>query len=291
MTNPDDIALKLYALEADGPRELPVAPGIHELHELFDELPLGIYEAMRTFRHDRFLGLEEHLERARASIAAAGLEELDEEALRAALHRIVSHYPAEESRLRFDVLRASASQLGTQSRVLVAIGPFHAPSEAVMRAGVRVGITDAMQRREPLVKSAGWVLERRPLEQDARDYDVLLADDSGRLLECTSANFFALRNGVLYTASEHILLGVTRRLVLELAAELRIPTRLVAVMREEIATLDEAFLTSSSRGIVPIVEVGDQTVGAGQPGPITQRLVAGYDQMANARARWAVRTL
>jgi branched-chain amino acid aminotransferase len=281
---------RLYALEAAGPRELEAPAGALNLHLLFDELPHGIYEALRTFQHDRFLGLAEHIERAEASIASAGLDyELDEAQLRAALHEIASAYPAQDSRLRFDVLRTAPAMLDTSSRVLIGIGPHDPPSDEVMSHGVRVGLNSRVQRSEPLVKSAGWVLERRPLEVEQDEYDVLLLDDEERLLECTSANFFAVRNGVIYTAGEHVLRGVTRCLLLQLAHELMLPIRQVPIVRDDIASLQEAFLTSSSRSIIPIVDIAGETVGDGKPGAITRKLIAAYDHMAQKNARWAIR--
>jgi branched-chain amino acid aminotransferase len=48
--------------------------------------------------------------------------------------------------------------------------------------------------------------------------------------------------------------------------------------RKHLTDVDEAFITSSSRGIVPVVQIDEATMGQGRPGPIAKELSAGYDQ-------------
>jgi branched-subunit amino acid aminotransferase/4-amino-4-deoxychorismate lyase len=115
-----------------------------------------------------------------------------------------------------------------------------------------------------------------------------LVDGRGRLLEGTSSNFFGLRDGVLHTAGTGVLEGVTRSALLSLAAGLGLPVALEPVHRDSIAELDEAFLSSSTRSLVPIVNVAGAAVGDGTPGPVTRRLLAGYRELVEREARPAV---
>jgi hypothetical protein len=99
----------------------------------------------------------------------------------------------------------------------------------------------------------------------------MLAED-GAVLEGLSSNFYGVLAGVLRTEQERVLPGVTRSLVIELAVGL-LPMAPVPVRREELPELQEAFLTSVSRGIVPVVRIDDVVVGGGHPGPATQELM------------------
>jgi branched-subunit amino acid aminotransferase/4-amino-4-deoxychorismate lyase len=74
------------------------------------------------------------------------------------------------------------------------------------------------------------------------------------------------------------LLGVTRRTVLRVARGSGLEIVYRPLKREQVPALDEAFLTSSSRGIVPIIEIDDFTVGEGIPEPITKRLIKAYSE-------------
>lgn len=279
----------LYAVEGRELIQLAVPPGAASIHSVMDGLPLGVYEACRTYQHDRFLDLEGHLRRMQSSSEGMGLElGFDEQDLRAALQTAVTASPFEESRIRFDLLAEPAPErLGTTSRLLIALSPLVPPAPELLEQGVQVRLERRLQRKDPLYKSASWVVERRPSPEGTPEAFEAILLDEGRLLEGTSSNLFVVRNGVLYTAADGVLLGVTRRLVLQLADELVLPVRQVALHEDELDTVDEAFLTSSSRHIVPIVRIGDQQVGEGKPGPVTKLLAASYEDMVKKKARLA----
>ena len=106
-------------------------------------------------------------------------------------------------------------------------------------------------------------------------YEGILRSEEGRLLEGMSSNFYAVLNGALYTADEGVLAGITRRAVLEIAAEL-LPLRPEAPHQRDMPRFTEAFLTSSGRGVVPITRI-DETDRAGTPADSPARLQKRYD--------------
>jgi branched-chain amino acid aminotransferase len=281
---------QLFALEPAGPRGLAVPDGAHSIHELFDTLPLGVYSALRTFQHERFLDLEGHLERTNRSMELLGWDfRLDRPALRRALHETVTRAPFEDSRVRFDVLRTSADALGTDARVLIALSPFAPIPEGILREGARVELTAALRRERPRIKTAEFVLRRRPYPLERQDaFEHIMVDPQGLLLEGTSSNFHAVRGGELWTAGEGVLEGITSRILVTLARSEGILVRAQKVSRDELGQLDEAFLSSSIRGVVPIVRIGETRIGGGEPGPITRRLIADYADAARREARPAV---
>ena len=115
-----------------------------------------------------------------------------------------------------------------------------------------------------------------------------MLDSAGRILEGTGTNFWAVREGVVYTAGEGVLEGITREILLQLVAELDIPLRLEAVSSADIATLDEAALSGSSRALLPVVSIAGQTVGDGRPGPVTRRILAAYNAFVAENVRTAI---
>mgnify|MGYP003423275879 CR=1 FL=1 len=97
----------------------------------------------------------------------------------------------------------------------------------------------------------------------------------GAILEGLSSNFFAVLDGQLRTEEDRVLLGVTRSLVLE-AAQGLVPVERRAVGIGDLPRLAEAFVTSVSREVLPIVQIDGRPVGDGQVGPTTRRVVDGF---------------
>ncbi|MGC3969258.1 MAG: aminotransferase class IV [Pirellulales bacterium] len=101
----------------------------------------------------------------------------------------------------------------------------------------------------------------------------LLLDPDGYLTEGTTGNIFVVREGELLTpTTRNILPGVTRRTVLELATELNLPTRETDITLGDAQRSHEAFVTSTSIGILHARSLNERPIGDGRLGPITVRL-------------------
>jgi branched-subunit amino acid aminotransferase/4-amino-4-deoxychorismate lyase len=98
-------------------------------------------------------------------------------------------------------------------------------------------------------------------------------DEDGRILEGLTSNFFALKGGVLWTNEGSVLSGITRSLVIDVAAESGLKINLESVTTSEILQIEEAFITSSSRAILPVVQIDDFVIGDGKPGQVTCKLM------------------
>ena len=290
--------VQLFAVEPVGPRPLPVPAGAATFHDVLDGLPLGVYSALRTFHHERFLWLDAHLDRTDRSMELLGWSfRLDRPVLRRALHAAVGAYPLADSRVRFDVLADSANRpskpgarrLDTSSRVVIILSPYKPVPEAFLREGVRVEIAPGLHRDHPLIKTADFVVRRRPYPLERQDsYEHLLVDAEGGILECSSANFHAVRDGALWTGGGGALEGITEKVLLRVTADLGVPIRRERVLLADVARLDEAFLTSSTRGLVPIVDVAGTRIGNGAPGALWKKLAEAYQRFAEREAVPAV---
>jgi len=289
MTEPrGDAPAHLWAVRGSELEPLEAPHAAPDLHALFDGLSAGIYEGFRTFRGDLFLGLAEHLARALSSIERAGLDfDLDPEATTLAIGRAAAETPWEETRFRFDVLSRPASKLGTDARLILGAVELPPAPPALRSEGVEVATTDSLARSTPLLKTRAWAEERRELEA-GEPYEHILLDEEGMLLEGTSSNLFLVRRGVVYTAGDRVLPGITRALVLRLCQENQVPARRTPITIDERDSFDEAFLTSASRGLVPVVRIDGEDVGEGRPGDLTHMLMAQYDLFVERHARAAV---
>lgn len=284
------LTLQLFEVTPDGPRPLPIVRTGADVNEMFDALPLGIYEGLRTFDHVRFLGLAQHIERAKRSLAGLGREDpLEDLPFRAALHAVVRDYPHPDARVRFDVLAGPATGLGGESTVLIALSPLHPVPPAFLRDGVGVWLDSDLSRPDPHIKHASFVIERRRRPVGPADhYEMILVSPDGHLLEGGSSSFFGVRGGTLCTAVTGVLEGVTSGFVRELAGEMAVPCEPTPVHRDEVGELDEAFMTSSIRSVVPITRIDGRPVGAGAPGPVTRSLMEAYAALAARAAKPAI---
>jgi len=307
---------QLYAIEDAGPRALAVPDEATQFIDLYRGLPLGVYDALRTFEHNKFLYLNRHLARTERSMALLGWTyRLDRARLLRALHGVVTAADWPEMRVRFDVLAAPAEALGTTSRELIALQPFTPPPPELYETGVAVDFAAGLAREQPLAKTADFAA-RRPAtgglmgsdelrvtsdefgaspdssfvtrHSSLAPYEYLLLDSAGRILEGTGTNFWGVREGVVVTAGEGVLEGITREILLQLIAGLGLPLRLEAVSSGEIAALDEAALSGSSRALLPVVSIAGQTVGDGRPGPVVRRVLAAYNGFVGENVRTAV---
>lgn len=116
------------------------------------------------------------------------------------------------------------------------------------------------------------------LRQSALDEDcaeALLVRD-GKVVEGAASNVFAVVDGVLITPpkSNHILPGITRDVMLEIAAANQIPFREADITVAELQAASEIWVASSTREIVPVIECDGQPVGTGSPGPVWKHLDA-----------------
>ncbi len=258
------------------------------LDEITRQLPEGYYSTFRTFDGCmRVLGLSAHLRRLYEPVPTP---EASASSLRRQLLALLEPYRPDEARVRVIMTK--------QGQVYIAIEPLKRLLPEVYERGVRVETTD-MHRESPRLKSTAFISasdsERQHIAR-AGIFEALLVKD-GEILEGMTSNFFyvnysrtstalrsAQREAILYTARDDILLGITRETVIEIARGRGLEVRYQSLKRDQLAAVAETFTTSSSRGIVPVVQIDDFTIGQGSPGPITKQLSAAYDADVIARA-------
>jgi branched-chain amino acid aminotransferase len=152
--------------------------------------------------------------------------------------------------------------------------------------GIRLKIS-SWQRHDPnavptAAKGTGMYVNSSLAKVEAlkAGYDeaLLLAPD-GRVSECTGENVFIVKGGRLVTpptSESGALAGITQHSVETIAADLGVEVAHEALIRTDLYTAEEAFLTGTAAEVVPIREVDDRVVGEGRPGPITQKIQQTY---------------
>jgi len=113
--------------------------------------------------------------------------------------------------------------------------------------------------------------------------EAVMLNEQGYVAECTGDNIFIVRNGVLYTPliSDGALDGITRDVILELAAKLGVPCKERTLSRYDLYTADECFLTGTAAEVIPVATLDRRPIGDGKPGPVTLKLLDAFHDLAN----------
>jgi branched-chain amino acid aminotransferase len=240
------------------------------------------FESLRTYNRRPF-HLEEHLERLYRS---ARLIELDipytRRAITEIIHEIIERNAYVHASIRI-LVTGGESEDGVMPLgrpvLAVLISPLAERDMERFARGIKV-VTSHLERVTPGAKTANYVAAIRSLKKAARHQanDALFVNEQGHVLEGTRSNFFVFRGDVLITPRDGVLFGVTRNVVLQLAQD-RFPLEERPILLEELSLVDEAFLTSSSKEITPIVQIDDLIIGNGKPGPRTYELEQRFIEM------------
>jgi branched-chain amino acid aminotransferase len=110
----------------------------------------------------------------------------------------------------------------------------------------------------------------------------LMLNDVGLVAECTGDNIFIVRDGTISTPplTAGALDGITRGAVFDIAKELAIPIRERDFSRHDVFTADECFLTGTAAEVIAAVKLDQRVLGSGKPGPVTQRIIARFRELA-----------
>ena len=233
-------------------------------------LPEGAYTTLRTYDRERIVGLGGHLKRLVNSLTLVDKNRLlDLSAIRSALRAVLV-------REGLDAVRLRITTPFDTDQVFISVEPFEPFPEDFYIRGVRCATT-RLVREMPKAKLTDFIVSSRATkaEMDPAIHEMLLVDAEERILEGLTSNFFSVLGGELRTAGEGVLEGVTRGFVLAEAGEI-IPVRADAIHLRDLPCVTEAFITSSSRDVMPVVQIDDAVIGAGQPGPVTRALMARY---------------
>lgn len=263
----------------------------------------GVYEVCCTYGGRPFL-LDRHLARLRRSAAMIALEVPPDDELRGAIDatlRAAGFLPwrsgTPEAYIRLIVTRGvgeitydPASCPGPT--VVVIARPHHPPAPEAYEHGVRVALVDVERNRpkalNPLIKSNNLLNNALAMQQalGRGAFEAVMRNHAGRIAECSQSNLFVVRNGVVSTPplDAGLLPGITRAFVLELCLELGLPASENDLDVDGLLGADEAFLTSTTREIVPIVQVDETPIGNGRPGPVTVRLLEAFRARVHAHA-------
>lgn len=256
--------------------KLDIQENALNLDEASRRLKGGVYTTFRTYQHDKALCLQEHFDRLENSVKLQGRElVLPRSVLRDALRELISQFPGIDVRLRIH-----CSLLPSTHQIYLMAEPFSPYPPAFYENGVKA-LTLEMQRKNPVSKATDFIdlthEIRRKKPSDVNEYLMIGSDQT--LLEGMSSNIFVTVDRTIWTAERGILPGITRQMVLKVIAGLDLKIIFNGYPVKELHNIDELFITSASRCVMPVSVIDNLPVGNGFPGPITQQIRSEFEKM------------
>lgn len=239
----------------------------------------GIFDFFRTHNGRPFL-IDDYLHRFKNSSKLMGLPlNFTTSQLKELVLETLQANNFSEAGIRL-VLTGGESEnafLPAEPNFAILVEELHWPEPEWFSNGIKL-ITYPYQREFSQIKTTNYItaimLQKKARNEGAMD---ILYHNNGQVREVTRSNFFLVRDGVVVTPDRHILFGVTRKKVIELARMFyRVEERTVKI--EEIRDADECFMTGTTKKITPVVNVDGSMIGNGLPGKITRRLMQLFDE-------------
>jgi branched-chain amino acid aminotransferase len=247
----------------------------------------SIYETLRTYDQKPFL-FSRHYERLRRSARAVFMDipQTREQMYEEVLRTVKAAGSAGEHRVRVTITRGAGDispDPGSceSPSIIIFATPLPSLPETVYRNGVEVIVSSLYRSRQLGDAKTGNLLRSVLALREAKAagaFEAITLTSEGKISDGITSNIYLVQDSTVLTPSAEsgILEGITRAVVLDLARRsgLKVVESLLEV--SEIDRSNELFLTSSTRGVVPIVRVSGKPVGNGQPGPLTNQLMEAY---------------
>ena len=249
----------------------------------------GVFEGIRAY-HGRIFEREAHLDRLFQSAKGIRLTiPLSREQLVAAIEETMKANNFTDCYIRLVVTRGVGS-LGLspirceRPSVFIITDLLELYPREMYEKGMSV-ITASVVRNHPnaispRVKSLNYLNNiLGKLEAiDAGVPEAIMLNHEGNVSECTADNIFIVRGGQVQTPQtcDGVLEGITRKVMLELCRQMQIPAIEKTLQRHDLYIADECFLTGTGAEVIPVTKIDNRPIGAGQPGPITRKLIEAF---------------
>jgi D-alanine transaminase len=251
----------------------------------------GIYEVTRVV-NGRLFKEKEHLERLEEGLSGLRIELAPEvknripEISRELLKR--NSHTDGEAAIYLQITRGSAwprthtfPEPPVPPTVYLSTSPF-TPHTKLHQTGVDAITVSDVRWTRCYLKTVN-LLPNTLVKQQAREAGVnsavMIRD--GVVTESPNANIFGVKEGVLYTfpATNYILNGITRRTVIDIAAQLDIPVDFTPISEQKLFELDELFFSGTTTDIQPVTILDGKKIGSGKPGPVVKSVQDEYNKL------------
>ena len=244
-----------------------------------------IFTACRTLPNGKIFRLEDHINRlfSFAKVIHMKLPHNKNE-LKEIIREVITKNNRESGELLLEIIYSGGKAASNgitpvgETLLYILVLPLNLPPEKWYQQGIKLA-SFPYQRQWPEVKFlnyVGAVIDNQTVVKKYGADEALFLSPDGKniVLEGTTFNFFVVKKGIVFTHAldGKILPGITRKVILELAHKEGVEVKETNFSLNELAEMNEAFITSSTRNIVPVIRVDNIIIGNGKPGELTLKL-------------------
>ncbi|HHT9112283.1 MAG: branched-chain-amino-acid transaminase [Planctomycetes bacterium] len=249
----------------------------------------GVFEGIRAY-HGKIFTLDEHLDRIYDSATAISLKiPITKAEMAEAIKQTMKANNLTDSYIRLVVTRG-VGKLGLDPnkcatpQIIIIADTIELYSKALYEKGLDIVTVTTIRNHfsalDPKIKSLNYlnnILAKIESIQSGAG-EALMLNKDGYVAECAGDNIFIFKDNILLTppSSAGILVGITRNVVMKLAAEMGVQVREELMTRYDLYIAEECFLTGTAAEIIPVVKIDGRTIGTGKPGKITLDLLKRY---------------
>ena len=243
----------------------------------------GIFDYLRTYNGKPFL-LDKYIARFQNSAKQMQLPlPYSELELAGIVNELLAKNKIAEAGIRFVITGGVSEDNYNIGKPVfyILIEDVHTYPDKWYKEGIKL-MTHDHCRVFPEIKLTNYItaIRLQPVLRQKEMHDILYIYDN-KVLETTRSNFFIFKNATLITPENNVLIGRTRNCILDLAKnDFKIEQR--DIEKVELSEADEAFITSSSQKVMPVVKIDDILVGNGKVGANTRRVMELFDKFTNA---------
>lgn len=249
----------------------------------------GVFEGIRAY-HGKIFTLDEHLDRIYDSATAISLKiPITKAEMAEAIKQTMKANNLTDSYIRLVVTRG-IGKLGLDPnkcatpQIIIITDTIELYSKALYEKGLDIVTVTTIRNHfsalDPKIKSLNYlnnILAKIESIQSGAG-EALMLNKDGYVAECAGDNIFIFKDNILRTppSSAGILVGITRNVVMKLAAEMGVKVREELMTRYDLYIAEECFLTGTAAEIIPVVKIDGRTIGTGKPGKTTLDLLKRY---------------
>lgn len=267
-------------------RYVPQSEGMVHIEDRGYQFADGIYEYI-AFYNRKLLDGDLHLKRLERSVKELHIAmPMSVNSLKLVIDQLIAHNNRDDGGLYIQITRGvsrrdHAFPKNVKPALVMTLCAAKTPKEHEVKNGVKVITQPDIRWGRCDIKSVSLLANILAKQEAAKQKmrEAWLFDEHGMITEGSASNTYIINAAgelITHPSDQHILGGITRDVLLKMAKKAGIPVVERAFSAEEAKRASEAFITSTSANVLPVVRIDDSDIGSGKPGPATKKLAELY---------------
>jgi branched-subunit amino acid aminotransferase/4-amino-4-deoxychorismate lyase len=237
------------------------------------ERSYAVYEFFRIHNGHAFY-FERHMDRLFRSLEILRLNiKFDRKELQDIIYKLIAKNEMADFYIKIYAIPQDISNLDTPSNLFILPCQVADYDDEIYKNGASLLMKEYCRflpeaKSTNYIASVFWQKEMKSINA----VDVLFYQNN-TILECSRGNIFIVKNGKVSTPSENILKGISRSIVIDLMTQNSIPFEERDISAEELFEADEAWISSTTKLVIPVVKINDKLIANGNSGQMTQKIL------------------